>query len=197
MGYLVPGDGHARHPIGPSATRPKALTAGAGALRPAKLAVAINNWSEQARTGLLAGLPKQAGHQGEQRPVLPSAAGGGVSPHLDVRIRQVKDPDTRSNRMTERKQSHAHVRGNHVLYQLEAVGLVGDGWRELDHGGDRADDVLVGGIARVTDPVAGAEPSEDLGRGAFGSASACGHAQAPPRGPQPGALGSGFDGGRG
>ena len=59
-----------------------------------------------------------------------------------------------------RQQPDAEAGDDHVLHQLEAVGAVHDPGLEAGQRADRAHRLLVGGVARVHDPVLVAEPVE-------------------------------------
>ncbi len=123
--------------------------------------------------------------------------GDGVRPQLDVRGRQGKQPDAGEGHTVHGQQSHAQVCDDHVLHQVEAVGLMGQPGAEPRHGGEGADDVFVGGVAGVGDPLGRAEPGEDVRRGAGRDIETGGNTQAPLRRPQRCRPDGGVDGGRG
>ena len=114
--------------------------------------------------GVVAGALEEAGDQGERGPVQAPVAGDGVGPQLDVWGGEGKDAHPWAGCLAEREQPDAQAGGDHVLHQAEAVCLVGDAGGEPGHGGERADDVLVCGVAGVADPVVGPVAGEDLQR---------------------------------
>jgi hypothetical protein len=143
------------------------------------------------------GVLEEAGDQGKRGPVQASVAGDGVCPQLDIWSREGKYAHLRPGGVAKREQPDAQAGRDHVLHQIEAVRLVGDAGREPGHGGERADDVLVRGVAGVADPVVGPVAGEDLQCRFAGHRFAAGYTQAPPRGPQRRAVHGWVDGGGG
>jgi hypothetical protein len=93
-----------------------------------------------------------------------AAAGDRVGPQLDVGSGEGKEAHPWPGRVAVREQADTQARCDHVLHQVEAVCLVGNARGEADHGGKRADDVLVRGVTGVADPVVVPEAGEGVQR---------------------------------
>src|ERR1700683_3693171 len=103
--------------------------------------------NRRSRRPSLAGALQEAGDEGERRPVQVPVAGDGVGPQLYVWSGEGKEAHSFADSVVERKQSDAKACSDHVLHEVEAVRLVGDAGGEPGHGCERADDVLVRGVA--------------------------------------------------
>jgi hypothetical protein len=92
-----------------------------------------------------------------------AAAGHGVGPqdHLGLPQPPQRYPADGTRR---RQQAHAQACHDHLLHQVEAVRAVRDARLEAGQRGDDADYLLVGGVARVHDPVLVPVLAEHLGR---------------------------------
>src|SRR5579863_2905447 len=119
-------------------------------------------------------------YQGQRRPRGAAAADRGVGPQHHLRVVQALQGHALHGRLAGGKQPDAKAGDDHVLDQFEAVRTVRDAGLEAGQRAEDADHLIVGGVARVDDPVVVTEPAEGFRRGPASPAGVGRDPEAPP-----------------